>query len=111
MRLRHRTGGALLAGVLLGLTACTGTAVAPMGDAAPAPPPSLQPVTETTVQLLAFNDLHGRLGVPRGRNGVLVTAHGEQLAGGAAHLAGTLAELRADFGGDEQDSLTLAAGT
>ncbi|WP_346619736.1 bifunctional metallophosphatase/5'-nucleotidase [Blastococcus montanus] len=108
----------------LALTACEGS-TAPSADAATGERGGIDlPVTETEVQVLAINDFHGRLDAPVGRDGLLETGEpgpgedgvpgtpddGPQLAGGAAHLARALADRRADFGGNEQDSLTLAAG-
>ncbi|MGY1847350.1 bifunctional metallophosphatase/5'-nucleotidase [Blastococcus sp. SYSU DS1021] len=124
MLLSHRVGAPAVALSLLLLTACRST-VAPTADGEPAATErTATPVTETTVQVLALNDFHGRLDVPAGVDGLLDTGEpgpgadgvpdtpddGPWPVGGAAYLAATLADRRADFGGAEQDSLTLAAG-
>ncbi|MGY1722465.1 bifunctional metallophosphatase/5'-nucleotidase [Blastococcus sp. SYSU DS0533] len=113
----------LLVVLLLVLTACRST-VAADDDEFPVPAAVSPVVADTPVQLLAINDFHGQLRPPRGPAGTLETGvpgpgadgqpgtadDGPQLVGGAAHLARTLAERRADFGGEPQDSLTLGAG-
>ncbi|WP_347057651.1 bifunctional metallophosphatase/5'-nucleotidase [Blastococcus sp. HT6-30] len=121
---RQRLASALPLAVLLLLTACQGAAVTPESDAAPGAEQLPDPVTDTQVQLLALNDFHGQLRPPRGAAGTLETGtpgagadgqpgtedDGPQLVGGAAHLAATVQQLRADFGGPPEDSLLVAAG-
>ncbi|MGY2002311.1 bifunctional metallophosphatase/5'-nucleotidase [Blastococcus sp. SYSU DS1024] len=114
----------LLALALLLLVGCRSSAAPAADDGVAATSASPAPLADTSVQLLAINDFHGQLRPPRGVAGTLETGtpgpgadgrpgtedDGPQLVGGAAHLARTLADRRADFGGDPQDSLTLGAG-
>ncbi|OJH42313.1 bifunctional metallophosphatase/5'-nucleotidase [Cystobacter ferrugineus] len=91
--------GALVSGALFSLHAGCG------GDSTP--PESKQ----IHVQLLAFNDFHGNLEPPTGSNGTLPTA-GEDggtvnvNAGGAAHFAAHIEQLRAQ----NPNTVVVAAG-
>ncbi|MCF6743886.1 bifunctional metallophosphatase/5'-nucleotidase [Blastococcus sp. KM273128] len=121
---RVRPARAALAVVLLLVLAACRAGAAPGDDGPPAPEAVPAAPTDTEVQVLAINDFHGQLRPPRGPAGTLETGvpgpgadgrpgtedDGPQLVGGAAHLARTLADRRADFGGEPQDSLTLGAG-
>jgi len=56
---------------------------------------AIQPCGVVDLQLLAFNDFHGALEEPSGRNGVIVTPDGPVEAGGLKWLAAKVAELAA----------------
>lgn len=68
--------------------------------------PTPAPAAPVEVQLLAFNDFHGNLEPPSGRNGQVFTADGAVEAGGVEYLATWVEKLRAPHG----RTLVVAAG-
>ncbi|MBW0145383.1 bifunctional metallophosphatase/5'-nucleotidase [Sphingomicrobium clamense] len=89
----------LLAATALTLTACTTAYEGEVAEVAPAP-------ATTEIQLLAINDLHGRLEAPEQAVPVTMDDGSVQFvpAGGVAYLSGALKALRTD------KSITVAAG-
>lgn len=123
MRSWSGVAGACLVALALTASACTAQATPdvddPSVDAGALP---REPVA-TPVQILAMNDLHGRIAPPPddeavavvddgpGPDGLPGTADdGTAVLGGAAHLAATIQRVRAGFAGPEEDSLLVAAG-
>jgi len=92
--------------------ACTKPAVAPLAADAGTPPnsPDVAPLVNATVettppasaplevQLLAFNDFHGQLEPPTGKNALVQTAGEPVEAGGAEYFATWLKKLSAAHG-------------
>ena len=85
--------------------------------------PAATPVADVPVQLLTFNDLHGRINQPTGNDGTAPQPGADGKygtaddttapVGGAATLAATVAAARADFatdGGADDSSLLVALG-
>ena len=85
--------------------------------------PDATAVADVPVQLMTFNDLHGRINQPSGNDGnaTLPGADGEfgtaddevVPVGGAASLAATVASTRGEFvtaGGTEESSLLIGLG-
>ena len=94
-----------------------GVLAAPAAQAAPGDGDGGLPV-----QLVAMNDFHGRISTQTGGDGELVTSPGPdgdyataadnvvERVGGAANVATTLADIRADWGGPERDTFFVGAG-
>ncbi|MDT0277291.1 bifunctional metallophosphatase/5'-nucleotidase [Blastococcus goldschmidtiae] len=114
--------GACLVTLALTAAACTGGQTSVHEDPVVEAAAPREPVA-TPVQILAMNDLHGRIAPPPddeavavvddgpGPDGLPGTADdGTAVLGGAAHLAATVQRVRADFGGPEEDSLLVSAG-
>jgi 5'-nucleotidase len=85
-------------------------------------PPAAGAAEGDVVQLIAMNDFHGRISPQSGGDGLLLTGvgpgpdgiagnadDGQELVGGAANIATTLAELRSGFG-DADSSFFVGAG-
>ncbi|MGY2128915.1 bifunctional metallophosphatase/5'-nucleotidase [Blastococcus sp. SYSU DS0617] len=122
MRSWSGVAGACLVTLALTAAACTGGQTSVHEDAVVEAAAPREPVA-TPVQILAMNDLHGRIAPPPddeavavvddgpGPDGLPGTADdGTAVLGGAAHLAATVQRVRADFGGPAEDSLLVSAG-
>ncbi len=122
MRSCRAVAGACLVTLALTAAACTGGQTSVHEDPIVEAAAPRDPVA-TPVQILAINDLHGRIAPPPDDEAVAVVDDGPgpdglpgtpddgtAVLGGAAHLAATVERVRTDFGGPEEDSLLVAAG-